>query len=113
MAGWVYRIRGSDARTGAPREVFFRAGSSADAARAASLRGFVVTAAEQVDETQLPEDAVVLTVPPHAGPTSELLARPVRTIATGVFVGLLLWAAFVVVIGLILGLLAAALGYRR
>ncbi len=109
----IYRVSGKDRRTSEPREVYLDAPSAVEAEDTAYRRGI---AAPKVDPVRL-ED-----VPPGVpvirrdrGPTpvppehSDLMTRPVWTIAKGVAMGLLLFLALIVVLQFVLMVLGMTL----
>jgi len=108
----VFRVeviqRGSDR----PTNVYVAA-DSADEAMAIAERGgrFDATRAEPVDAASVPQGEPLLRAPTPPGSRSEarffdLDARPVVTIAAGVFVGLLSWTLFVFLFAALSGLLS-------
>lgn len=109
----IYRVGGVDRQTGVPREVFIEAQSAAEASEAAWRRGIAKPEVDLVRVEDVPPGSPVIRpdrqprpVPPEH---SDLMTRPVWTIAKGVAMGLLLFMALIVVLQLVLAVLGMTL----
>ena len=114
----IFRVRGQSSRgaNSETRTVYIECPSEAVARNEAISLGLAnTTRVVAMEREDLPPDVTVhrprtrFRTRPRGG-TSELLERPVRTIATGVFVGLLAWSIFSSCVGIVLYVVLMDLG---
>ncbi len=108
----IYRVNGTDKHTGEARNVWLEANSAADASHIATQRAILSPRVQHVKDDDVPEHAPVIRSSgrgPRDG-ESELILRPVWTIARGVVLGLVLFTLLAAVVRLVILLLAGTIG---
>lgn len=112
----IYRVSGTDRITRETREVYIDAQSAVEANECAWSRGIAGPKEEQIRPEDVPPGAPVLrpdssgrTITPVRPELSDLMTRPVWTIAKGVLLGSLMFAGIIFLIQLILVLLGMTL----
>ncbi len=106
----IYRVLGNDRVSGSEREVWLEANTAADASHHATKRGISSPKVEHIKEQDVPLHQPIIKTSGQSRRSSELLERPVWTIARGVALGLLMFYLILVAIRVVLFMFGVALG---